>query len=369
MAVALPLLFRWLAGQPLLGGTQAYELIALLARAGIPSPLAFGIIIAGSIAAIACSVALTEPFLRRHLKPSEIHLTLGLAVASPAILATLFFPLHALFILLLACAAGLFVKKKYVTGLALFGLLLLLVGVTVVSDGTRSPASALVELGGLDAYGLFMLIAACIGAWTLWENKARNYFITLAIVALVTLSLFFPTLMVFGSLAVALVAGIGLARLRKQRWTFSLVRTLTMLLFLCGILFAAVSSLSHMMHAPPDAGLASGLAELRFSLPQGAVLTYPGYAPWVQHWTGQPVVTLSDADLDFVWYSRNLDNTTRVLDSQQVASIIITPEMRSGLVWSEEEQGLLFLLSHSIKFKRIPSPSTAEAWAYVPASS
>lgn len=366
LVTALPLLLRSATQQPLLGGTEAYMLAGYLTAIGIPPAAALTAIIVGTLAAIGFSMLLIEPLLREW--PRERATALAFVIATPAVLASLSYPSHALFLLLLAGAFTLAFRKN--TGaIALFAVLLVLVGLKVVTDGTRSPGDALVELGGLNAYGLFTLIASVVGLATLWENKARNYYITLAVLALIVLSFFFPTLMLFGSLAVAVAAGIGIARLRRQKWTYPLIRTLTLVLFLCGALFAAISAIFLIADSPPDAGLASGLSEVRFAMPQGNILTHPSYAPWVEHWTGQPVPQLPDDIYESLWTSRNLESTTRTLDQYAITSIIITPEMKQGLVWSGDEEGLLFLLSHSTKFKRVPSASTVEVWAYTPAES
>jgi hypothetical protein len=354
---ALPVILRALAGQPLAAGTESYVF-------AIPVLL----LTVASIIAMGASVLLAHRILRRFLGIWEMRTTLGLLVSAPAVLSSTMFPSHALFALMLTVSVYLWLRgsRSRILSVILFTALLVLVGLKVLMDGTRSPALALVEFGGLNAYGIFTLIAAIMGAFVLWQNKARNYFITLAIVILVGCSFFLPTLMLFGSLAVVTVAGIGLARLRKRRWTFPLVQTLTLLLFLCGILFTAVTLLAQLVHAPPNAGLASGFAELRFTLPPGTVLSHPSYGPWLTYWSGHPLAVIPDDDLQAIWSSRNLKETTVLLKHYDISSIVVTSEMKNGLVWSGDEDGLLFLLTRSTTFKSVENASTVEAWAFVP---
>lgn len=358
VAVLLPILLRLMSGQPAIAGTESYAIANVLEHV-LPRPIPMLSIVAVSTAAFACAVMLAHKTLRKSLSKWSLYATLGLIVASPAILATSMYPTQAIFALLFALALA---AKKQRDALLLFGATLLLVAVHAALTGVRPAAEALVELGGLNAYGLFALIAAIVGAYVLWENKARNYFITLAMLALVALSFVLPSLMFFGTVAVAAVAGIGLARLRKQRWVFPLVRTMTLVLFFCGILFATISSFTLLTDAPPSAALASGFAELQFSLPEGAVLSHASYDSWIRYWAQRPVARIPADVEENIWYSRNLENTTELLRTYHVSSVVVTEEMRQGLVWSEDEEGLLFLMAHSSRFE----PTANGAWSFIP---
>jgi len=59
--------------------------------------------------------------------------------------------------------------------------------------------------------------------------------------------------------------------------------------------------------------------------------------------------------------------TFTLLRSYNIRYIWITPEMRSGLVWNKDDEGLLFLLKNSETFKKVYSTYGYEIWEVLPA--
>jgi hypothetical protein len=366
LALIAPLL-RWKTSQPLLAGNEPYAIALTLESLGVSRELSIALLIILPALALGIAVWFANRLLARWSERREILLV---AVLSPALFAAgSAAPFAALSLAFTGGGLALWNRRGQllrVVSWALFALALsLFVAHLLVEPFGHTFAGTLVEFGGIESYSLFALICAVAGAVLVWKNKSRTYLATVATVVPVLLSFVFPAVTVFGTAGVAIAAGLGLAHLRKRRWVFPLVRTLTAILFLCGFLFSAVSAIKSITDASPRDTLAAELAPLRYTLPSGLVLSHPQNAAWIAYWTGQPAASVSPATLELLWRSRNIDTTTALLTQANVSSIIITADMRNGLVWTEED-GLLFLLHNSKIFKSLPGGDSVEAWTVQP---
>ncbi len=345
----LPVLLRTFSGHPWFAGTQAYELMILT---GLPEWL----LLALALGALSGALALT-PMLFSTVKlenHAEDIAVLLLALSPVTLGALVVFPLHALLLLLLM--VGLWaVQRKHWIFAGTLSVAFASILTWSLDDFSFSVTRTLVELGGQNAYGIFALIAAIVGTSVLWENKARNYFLALGVGILVIASFALQSLVLLGSVAVALIAGLGYARLWHRRWVFGSIRGLSLILFACGIIFSSMIFIFEVSDAAPTGGFASDLAAVRHALPEGMVFSILENKPWIEYWTGRELVTD-----DVVWRSRNLSDTFTRL--QGVSAIIITKEMKTTL-WNDQEEGLLFLLNNSKTFKRLGDGNFVEVWA------
>ena len=65
---------------------------------------------------------------------------------------------------------------------------------------------------------------------------------------------------------------------------------------------------------------------------------------------------------DSIFQSRDLFQTLSLLRKYSIDYIWITPEMKAGLVWNREGEGLLFLFENSETFKKVYSEEGYEIW-------
>jgi hypothetical protein len=103
------------------------------------------------------------------------------------------------------------------------------------------------------------------------------------------------------------------------------------------------------------------------------VLTHSTGGYWVQAIAGKKVL-LDDMRLppqvvnnsETLFQSRNLEQTRELLTEYNISHIVIDKDMRNGLVWSEPEQGILFLFRNNETFKRIHHNIDVEIWQVQP---
>lgn len=369
IVAVLPLVIRRYLGQPLFPGTDAYLAVGFIEALGFARGISALILIIISVLLLSSSVFMAYNTLKRFkIKQSKVDPTISLIILSPAFLSgAALFPSHALYIFLLA--SGFFlIRRRSILGKA--GIVLLSIAAIgmfweiVSNEISFSVTRSIVDLGASGGYGLFALIAAIVGASVLWKNKAKNYFITLGMILLVLASFAIPILIVPGSLTVSVVGGLGFARLLSRRWTFQLVRMLSIILFICGILFSTVTFATFEIRSQPNIELVTALSELKFQLPQGLIATDPTNTIWLEYWASREISNASASELEVLWYSRNLENSTRILIENDIEIILITPEMRRE-IWTGDEEGLLFILQNSKAFEQYRS-DLVQAWVFDP---
>ena len=103
----------------------------------------------------------------------------------------------------------------------------------------------------------------------------------------------------------------------------------------------------------------------------GIVLSHPQKGFWVEYWAEMPAyIDYSDSDFAVranvtgqIFYSRELERTFDLLESNSIKYVWIDDAMKSGQVWIEEDEGLLFLL-RSERFKRVYYKDGIEIWRF-----
>ena len=77
-----------------------------------------------------------------------------------------------------------------------------------------------------------------------------------------------------------------------------------------------------------------------------------------------PEVYTRYQDSNVLFYNRSLKETKRLLNKYNVSYIWIDSEMKQGLVWTKEKQGLLFLLRNKETFKNIYNKKGVQIFRY-----
>ena len=179
----------------------------------------------------------------------------------------------------------------------------------------------------------------------------------------------------FGAPLWSALAAIGIMYLYDREWRYPELKTLSMFAVGCGVLLSLLTVMTSAISAPPTVGFVEGITMLGAG---DVVLTQPLNADWIKYWSpavvayddhgSPPERRARDQTLMQVWYGRDLHNTTVFLDALGVNTILVTPAMRHGGVWTRDEEGLLFLLENSEMFKKRFSNSEVEVWNYLPRS-
>lgn len=234
--------------------------------------------------------------------------------------------------------------------------------------------NAFSDIGGKFGLSFFAVFLAIIGFYTLWKNKKIP-------VSFLGLCFFLVLLAVFVSFVYALylqvfitiAATFGFFVLLKREWKIKELKNITLFLVILGLLFSATSVISRNATAFPDKEAMSALSWLKENGKQNAVvLTAEKYGFLVEYAGEKRVVmdTLSVAaateqtreDMQRLWYTRQLETALPLLEKYQVTYVVVFEEMRTGVVWKKEHQGLLFLLENGENFKKVFENDKVTVW-------
>ncbi|MBW2981388.1 hypothetical protein KY343_00780 [Candidatus Woesearchaeota archaeon] len=229
------------------------------------------------------------------------------------------------------------------------------------------------ELGGLLSFGIFNIILAAIGFYIIWNNKKQILGYTF-LFAVVLFSFYFNSLNIYLNFIFAIAAGYSLVSIVKMRYSLSIIKKLTIILLLCGLIFSTVSYTARVSNFPPDKSFVDSLEWLRgHSKSEEVMFSYHTKGNLIQSIANRPVLLDSNLmyiedvktkldDSNIIFYSRTLKKTTALLDKYNISYIWIDSEMKKRLIWTEEDEGLLFLFSNKEEFKKVYDREGIEIW-------
>jgi len=218
------------------------------------------------------------------------------------------------------------------------------------------------DLGGAYGLGTFIIILMLISAMLLWPKK--EYLTFSLIIVFIVSAIIYPPLFPFILPISSILAGFSLSYLFKRKWELKSLRTLTLFVIFLGLLFSAISHSTAHSKDSPSQELMSTLS----SIEPGTILTAKEYSNWasLKHKTllhsliSQPEEQQNDANA--ILFSNDLEKTKQLIQKNKVDYVLITPEMKKGLVWNEENFGLAFIVNNNETFKRIPTDNSIELY-------
>ena len=232
--------------------------------------------------------------------------------------------------------------------------------------------------GALAGLSLFAVLLSIVGFLSNWKNKLFNFSAMVFLLILLILAVYVrQSLLLHLNIVVSAFAAIGFYSIIKRKWEFGLLRKLTILVLFCGLLFSTFSYFGTAVSQQPTKELFNSLLWLKLnSEAKGVVFSHYKNGFFIQKFANRTVLLESNlatielaeeklADSDRIFYSRNLINTKNLLKKYKIRYIFITPEMKKGIVWSEEEEGLLFLFRNTETFKNVYSVAEYEIWEYL----
>lgn len=282
-------------------------------------------------------------------------------------------------VILIVFLLGLYSLKKNKSLLILIaGLLaiyLLNFGFTVdLAIQQNALQSSVTDLGGMIGFGVFNILLAAIGFLLTWKFKKQHYPLYLVIIFLFVSVKFLGTMTnIYLNFIFAYLGCLAVARLVNRKWDSDIIKYLTVFVLISGLLFSGLSFLDRIANSGPDRDVVDSLLWLKQnSNPDDIVFSHQSKGFWIEFYSNRSVVadsyttsveTLNDT-YNLFW-SRNLENTKRLLKKYDVEFIWIDPDMKQGLVWSKEEQGLLFLFKNRETFEKVYDSAGVEIWKVV----
>lgn len=228
------------------------------------------------------------------------------------------------------------------------------------------------ELGASVGFATFALFLAGVALFSAWKQGLPYSATTLPALVLAAGFLYFPRqFTLYFSAPLALLAALGFLALWEMKWEVEMVRSLSILLIGCGLLFTGLSYLNRAVNSGPFPYQVEAFRELSQQVP-GIVFSHPDNGFYIEYFSSKQayldgLLSWDDQQklgtADTLYWNRNLPTATRLLADEKIRYIFIDSEMKSGKVWRREGEGLLFLLEDSMTFERLFTLPGGEAWS------
>ena len=208
----------------------------------------------------------------------------------------------------------------------------------------------------------------------MWRKKKEHIFIFLPLFVMLISLFYLQPVIIYLNFVLAVFAGYALVRITNMDWQVKMIKRLTILLIICGLTFSAISYLNRVNNMQPDNEIIKSLDWLKhYSEPDEIVFSHYSKGFWINYVAERPVVIdkmleyYPNAEEKFnasleIFYSRNLKNTRAFLNKYNISYIWVDNEMKQGLVWEKEQQGLLFLFRNNETFNNIYNNQGIEIW-------
>ncbi len=231
------------------------------------------------------------------------------------------------------------------------------------------------DLGGMIGFGIFSIVLAAHGVVSNWKDKSDFLpFFGISTLLFVCLFFFGSFISMYLAFFVAVAGGMGFVKLTEEKSAVPMLKDLSILILICGILFSTISYLERLESLEPDKDMMDSLAWMRDNaFKDGFVLSHYDEGYLISTVARNPVLTdaffSSGYDQRFTYkvqdslfYGRKLDDAKTLFKNYNIRYIYITPRMRSDSVWTKQNEGLLFLLNDRMTFTNVYDKNGVSVW-------
>jgi len=238
------------------------------------------------------------------------------------------------------------------------------------------PKNLIFDISGSYGFSIFLIILIFFGMMFVWKSgKYKNNFLYLFILLNLLMVFLNFKYIIYTTLIFSVVAAFGLKNIYKIKWSSILIRNLILIILILGIIFSGFSFINENSEVVPDEEFKEVLNILNDkTFPREVILSHEDYGIYINtiskrknfidfNYEYAPRFSDRIFFLDKIFYSRDLGLVLGIFDEFNVKYILITPEMKNGLVWSRNDEGLLYLLNNNPNyFKLIYDKNDFEIW-------
>jgi hypothetical protein len=247
---------------------------------------------------------------------------------------------------------------------------------SILSENINILEKIFVELGALEGIALVSFVIAGIAIYFFWKNNSLVHFLVAGGVMISFFNLKSGLLIL--NILVVYLAVIMIEKLVDEKWEIHLLKKISLFLIFCSILFSGTSYISILSEKPASPEAIDAMIWLGENADdQETILSYYLYGMEIKFFSKMPVLLDSDLnkidraeekyqDTSHIFDSRNMKNTASLLDKYQIRYIFITEEMKQGLVWNKDEEGLIFIMENNEEFIKIFENEKATIYRYYP---
>lgn len=246
----------------------------------------------------------------------------------------------------------------------------------LIFSGKTFFTQTISDFGAILGFGIFHLILAIIGIIILWELTKKYLFGYLTFLLLFILSIFFPILIIVLNVVLCFFASIAISAIYKKKWEIEVLKNLTLLLIICGVLFSCFSYETRIVNSNPTRSEISALNFLK-EKSDGIVLSHQKNGYLINYFSEKnsfidenlPFLSNGKENLNIsneIFYSRNLEKTRNLLRTNNINYVFIDSDMKEGLIFEKRNEGLLFIMDNNEKyFTKIYDENSIEIWEFI----
>lgn len=226
------------------------------------------------------------------------------------------------------------------------------------------------DLGAILGFGAFTLVLFLVGFYYALKQK-NNILLVVVVLALLTLlSYHYSKYRILLNIVITLGAGYGFIGLYQRKWDVALLKNLCLFMLILGILFSGLSFVNRIIDMHPSLLEIEQLTLLKEHVFEGKILSHEENGFLINYYMGENKAFFDKRTnnaskqkiADTIFHSRSIELTMQLLHEQGITYLFITDRMKAGQVWKKDNDGLLFLLEKSEKFKKIYTAQGVEIW-------
>ena len=241
----------------------------------------------------------------------------------------------------------------------------------------------LTDLGALMGFGIFSLVLMVVGLYYSLRERKKSYGMYILLFIFVLLSAFDNKYRAYLNFIIIFFSGYGFVSLQDRTWDIKILKHSCLFLFLLGILFSGLSFIDRVQDMEPGSAVFENLEWLNSQNLEGMILSDRNLGNVINHVLGEEKAftavkkynqnennalskqRYNEKIAEALFYSRDIQYSSALFEQHNITVIIITDDMESGGVWTKDNEGLLFLLNNSEKFKRLRVDREIEIWQVV----
>ncbi len=226
-------------------------------------------------------------------------------------------------------------------------------------------SSIVTDLGADVGIGIFVVVLLFLGLYHLWAEKYVHLGKYILFILSVSAWFFFGSSAAFyANFVFAYFTAQGILSLQNTSWESPLIKRLTLLVLICGILFSFLSYANRLSHALPDVSIQEGALWLaQYTQPESIILSAPSRGFWLEYFGKRHALAtpLHSVDVNSIFYSRNMARTRDLLQTYQIKYIWLDKEVKHS-IWTKEDEGLQFLFNNKEMFRKVYDEKGVEIW-------
>ncbi len=230
------------------------------------------------------------------------------------------------------------------------------------------------DLGSNLGISIFIIFLSFFGLNYLWKSKYKYLHAYLLLIFFIIFLFYYPQFIIYLNFMLSVLSAFGLIYLLRSKWESETVRKLTMWFLVIGLCFSTAIFITETSKEEPNLGLYEALIFLKnYDNSKEVVFSHYSYGALINaiadkknimdsNFLYAPKLNEHYADSQNLFHTRNFNTASDIADKYNIKYILITKEMREGLIWEQEDDGLLFLLNSINEYKKIYSNNDVEIW-------